>query len=208
MPEIDPDTTFARGILSAVEIGPCDHEPPFAWPALFGNDHPIEIEIGCGKGRFLVFAANGHPGVNFIGVERAGKYYRRAVAAVAKAGLANVRLMRVDGLDLLDRWVPAHSAARVHIYFPDPWPKKRHHKRRVFRPGLLDLAARALVESGEFRVATDHVEYGVMIRDLFAQDARFVAVDWAAMDELPTHYAAKWERDGRDIWRGCYRFTG
>ncbi len=191
----------------ALEIDPCATEPPFSWRELFGRDRPVELDIGCGKGLFLREAARLRPEHDFLGVERAGKYFRRAVACLERAGLANVRLLQADGLDVLARWVPPGSVTAIHILFPDPWPKRRHRKRRIFRPELLALARKALVLGGELQVATDHVEYGEAIRGLLAEHAHlFTPLPWPAQDgeHLPTNYARKWERLGRPLWWARY----
>jgi tRNA (guanine-N7-)-methyltransferase len=206
----DTDAASAGlGAFAANEVDPAAHHPPFDWVALFGNQQPVEIEIGCGKGRFLTQVAHRNPDVNYLGVEQAGKYYRKAVTRLSRAGLGNVRLMDADGFDLLlDRWIAPASIGHIHVYFPDPWPKKRHHKRRLFQDALLVMAARALPVGGEFRVATDHAAYGEIIRTLFAEHlARFEQVDWppGAPDQFATHYSLKWQRQGRSLWWGRYR---
>jgi tRNA (guanine-N7-)-methyltransferase len=197
------------GARDPIEIDPAQWTPPFAWPAVFGDAAPVELEIGCGKGMFLKEAARANSGTRYLGVERAGKFYRVAVRRLSRAGLSNVRMMRSDGLDVLARWVPSASLQVIHIYFPDPWPKKRHHKRRIFRPALLDLAVRSLVPGGEVRVATDDDAYGGVIRALFAGDARFAPQPWPeeAADRHPTNYALKWRRAGRPLWWARYRLN-
>lgn len=203
---LDPQP--AGPLLLPLEIDPTSQDPPLEWPALFGNDHPVEVEIGCGKGMFLREAARRDPRVSYLGVERAGRYYRKAVTRLTRAGLTNIRLMRADGLDVLERWVAPHSIAMLHILFPDPWPKKRHHKRRIFGPRLMQLAWQALRPGGEFRVATDHDPYGQLIREVFAQHAElFESLSWPqdSGDRLPTNYALKWLREGRALWWGRFR---
>jgi len=192
----------------SIEIDPTVQPPPFDWGALFADGHPVDVEIGSGKGMFLKEAARARADRNYLGVERAGRFYRIALDRLTRAGLTNVRLLRADGLDLLDRWIAPGSIRALHIYFPDPWPKKRHRKRRLFRPALLELAARALPVGAELFVATDHAEYGGTIRELLAAaPARFAPVAWPADDpeRLPTNYALKWRRAGRDLWWGRYR---
>lgn len=205
-PEIFPAALERPG--ASIEVDPTAVTPPFAWGALFANDHPVEVEIGSGKGMFLKESARAHPDRNYLGVERAGRFYRIALDRLARAGLTNVRLLRADGLDVLDRWIAPGSIQALHIYFPDPWPKKRHRKRRLFRPALLELAARALPGDAELLVATDHVEYGAAIRELLgAWQHRFAPIEWPADDpgRLPTNYELKWRRAGRALWWGRYR---
>ncbi|MFH1144838.1 MAG: tRNA (guanosine(46)-N7)-methyltransferase TrmB [Candidatus Eisenbacteria bacterium] len=195
------------GGRNPIEIDPGAWTPPFDWTRLFGTPGPVELEIGCGKGMFLKEAARAHPEIRYLGVERAGKFYRTAVCRLSRAGITSVRLMRADGLDVLARWIPPGSLETVHIYFPDPWPKKRHRKRRIFRPDLLELTSRALVPHGELRVATDDAAYACDIRALIAGDPRFRELPWPAeaADRHPTNYALKWTRAGRSLWWARYR---
>ncbi len=195
-------------ILSPIEIDPLAMEPPLEWARLFGNAHATEVEIGCGKGMFLHEVASRHGETNFLGVERAGKYYRKAVRRLVRTELPNVRLLRADGMDVLQRWITPRSIGALYVLFPDPWPKKRHQKRRLFRPEFLVLAHRALTPEGELRVATDHPEYGRAIRELLGSHGHlFEERSWAAdaPDRLPTHYALKWQRQGRALWWTRYR---
>ena len=200
----------ARAPRQPIEIEPLDWTPPFDWPALFGRSGPVELEIGCGKGMFLKEAARANADTLYLGVERAGKFYRVAVRRLSRARLDTVRLMRADGLDVLARWVAPATLRTIHVYFPDPWPKKRHHKRRVFRPALLDLAARALVVGGELRAATDDAPYAELVRTLLAADPRFTALPWPddAPDRYASNYELKWRRAGRTLWWGRYRLEG
>jgi len=189
-----------------VAVDPIAWDPPFDWSCLFGRAGRVEVELGSGKGMFLKEAARLHSETNYLGVERAGRYYQTALERLTRADATNVRLLRADGLDVLARWVAPHSISCLHVYFPDPWPKKRHHKRRIFRPALLALALRALAPAGEFRVATDHAAYAEVIRDLFTTESRFVPCPWGSHDaeRLPTNYALKWERAGRPLWWARY----
>jgi tRNA (guanine-N7-)-methyltransferase len=194
----------APGLL----IDPAGWTPPFDWGLLFGNAGPVEVEIGCGKGMFLKEAARAHPQVNYLGVERARKYLAVAQTRLERAGASNVRLLRADGLDVLSRWAGARTLRVIHIYFPDPWPKTRHHKRRIFGPALLSLAQRSLCPDGEIRLATDNAPYAEAIRDLFRAAAdRFGAVEWPDDDpeRFPTNYERKWLRAGRSLWWARYR---
>ncbi len=194
-----------------IDIDPTATLPPFRWEEVFANDHPIEVEIGCGKGMFLKEAAAANPQVNYLGVERALRFHRICRERLTRARLPNVRLLHADGLDLLNRWIPPRSVQTVHVYFPDPWPKKRHQKRRLFSPAFLDLVAQALTPRGELRLATDDEAYADVIRALLSADAqRFAPLDWAASaaDRFPTNYALKWNRLGRHLWWARYELHG
>ena len=195
-------------VPAPLEVDPVAWVPPFDWRALFGNEGPVELEIGCGKGMFLREIATANPAVNFLGVEREPMYYRKGAVRLTRTGLTNIRLMHADGLDVLTRWIAPASLRVLHILFPDPWPKKRHHKRRIFCPETLALAHRRLAPGGEFRVATDHEEYGTIIRELFeAHGELFEPLEWPAdaLDRHSTNYEQKWIRQGRHPWWARYR---
>src|SRR5208337_786872 len=151
-------------------------EAPFRWESLFGTEKPVELEIGSGKGLFLASAGSARPEHNFLGIELSRKYARLAAQRVLKSGLANVRVWPGDARPLLARWIPDASVRAVHVYFPDPWWKKRHKKRRVFTAALLASVVRLLEPGGELHVATDVDEYFDVIRTLVVAEPRLVAL--------------------------------
>ena len=189
-------------------------EAPVSWPAIFGDDHPVELEIGSGKGLFLANAATARPDRNFFGIELAKKYARRAADRVAKRGLTNVRVLPGDALLFMARYVPDASLAALHVYFPDPWWKARHKKRRVFGKPLVMDAERTLIPGAELHVVTDVLEYFGVIQDLMAEHPRFtiqpVPVPPEATHELDylTNFERKYRLEGRPIYRTLYRFEG
>ena len=124
------------------------------WRDVFGNDHPIEIEVGFGKGLFLVTSALAQPDVNFVGIEIMRKYQLFTATRMAKRGLKNVRLAKADARLLLRDRVAAGSVQAMHVYFPDPWWKKRHHKRRVFTAQFARECERVL-HGRPMHIATD-----------------------------------------------------
>src|SRR5437660_64494 len=126
---------------------------------LFGNDRRVVLEIGSGKGRFLISAAASQPDVNFIGIEKSLHYHRVIRDRVAKRGLTNVRLINHDAFLVLRDMLTDASVDEIHIYFPDPWPRKREQKRRIIRPEVLKEIARVLVPGGSGTYVTDHREY-------------------------------------------------
>ena len=148
-------------------------EAPISWSAIFGNDHPVELEIGSGKGLFLANAATARPDHNFFGIELGKKYARRAADRAAKRGLANVRVYPGDARHFMTRFVPDASLTALHVYFPDPWWKARHKKRRVFGPPLVLDAERTLIPGSELHVVTDVAEYFGVIQALMAEHPRF-----------------------------------
>jgi tRNA (guanine-N7-)-methyltransferase len=185
--------------------------PPISWPEIFGNDHPVELEIGSGKGLFLVNAASANPSHNFFGIELAKKYAWKAAERVAKRALANVRVLPGDALLFMARYVPPSSLRAVHVYFPDPWWKSRHKKRRVFaEPLVLDLE-RTLQLGGDLHVVTDVEDYFRVIRALIATHPRFQIQPEPApntpehdLDYL-TNFERKYRIEGRPIYRSHYR---
>jgi len=126
---------------------------------LFGRSGAVHVEIGSGKGTSLLAEAQSHPEINYFGIERANKYYRYAVDRMGRWGLNNVRLIRADAAELVEDYFPDASVSCFHIYFPDPWPKKRHHKRRFFCDENLAQLLRCLIPGGIINIATDHEDY-------------------------------------------------
>lgn len=188
-------------------------ETPVSWSSVFGNEHPVELEVGSGKGLFLANAAAANPGHNFVGIELARKYARRALGRVAVRRLENARVVAGDARLFLARFVPAASLQAVHVYFPDPWWKARHKKRRVFGEALVVDVERALVTGGELRVATDVEEYFGVIRALLAGHPCFheqpIAEPKAPEHDLDylTNFERKYRIEGRPIHRVHYRMS-
>jgi tRNA (guanine-N7-)-methyltransferase len=179
--------------------------------ALFGNDHPLELEIGSGRGLFLVNAGTACPDRNFLGVECDFKEARRAARRLQKRALPNVIIVGADARLFLPRWLPESCAAAMHVYFPDPWWKRRHKKRRIFTAEFVDQAARVLLSAGLLHVWTDVAEYMEVIRRLVDQHAAFAAVDPPA-ERAPRHdmdYQTSFERKKRKlgvpIHRACWQ---
>ena len=144
-------------LLQLADVG--DADPMLRWSEVFGCEKQVEIEIGIGKGRFLIDAALRREDVHYVGVEWAMKYVRMAHARCVRRGLFNVRFVRADAHEFVEFFVPARSVSAYHIYFPDPWPKKRHHKRRLIQPKLVHDLATLLRADGYLHLATDWVPY-------------------------------------------------
>ncbi|HEX4606832.1 MAG TPA: tRNA (guanosine(46)-N7)-methyltransferase TrmB, partial [Urbifossiella sp.] len=148
------------------------HPYPLDWPALFGNPNPVEVEVGMGKGLFLLTQAADRPAVNFFGIEVVRKYQLYATTRFAGRRLPNVKTTCADAKALFREFIAPASVAAVHVLFPDPWWKARHKKRRVFTPELAADVARALPVGGRLHVASDVAEYfGVMTGILRAMPA-------------------------------------
>src|SRR2546429_9222515 len=132
---------------------------PVRWPELFGNDRPVELEIGMGKGTFLTEQAKARPEVNFFGIEWANWFWRYASDRLRRNGCTNARTVRAEALFFLREHVPDASISVLHVYFPDPWPKKRHHKRRLVQEPFMLQAKRVLTPGGRLQIVTDHLGY-------------------------------------------------
>jgi tRNA (guanine-N7-)-methyltransferase len=174
---------------------------------LFGRSAPVHIEVGSGKGTFLTSQASQSPQINFFGIEWARKYCRLCVDRCAKKGLDNVRMIRADASDFLSRIIPESSVTCFHVYFPDPWPKIRHHKRRFLSPTNLPHLHRCLIEHGTIRFVTDDAKYFEDADRLFQSNIEF----WDRQEFIPlpgtlegelvgTNYERKYRVEGRPFY--------
>lgn len=182
--------------------------PDWNWLTLFGNDRPVELEVGVGKGTFLLNRARAHADRNFFGIEWASEFYRYAVDRMERWHVSNVRLMRTDASYFIREVCPRSSLHVMHVYHPDPWPKRRHHKRRLFQPRFVDAAAMCLVPGGVLRVQTDHAEYFEWLCPLLLghpqlEPASFDLED--ASGAIGSNFETKYLREGRSIYRLAVR---
>lgn len=150
--------------------------PPLNLADLFGNAHPVEVEVGSGRGLFLVNAGTHCPATNFLGIEYDFKEARRAARRLQKRALANVRVIGADARVVMANYLPERCAAALHVYFPDPWWKRRHKKRRIFNPEFLVHGARILKAGGLLHAWTDVEEYFRVITDLVSENPAFAAL--------------------------------
>lgn len=196
-----------RNATAVIDAAPGQHAPARAgleasafWSALFGNTAPVEIEVGSGDGTFLIAAAAGAPATNFLGIERSLAKSRRLVARVAAIARPSLRVLRADASCVLATIVPAVSVSAYHVYFPDPWPKRRHAPRRLFTAGLVAALGRTLVPGGRLFTATDVEPYARRIRTEVLADGRFeeCACD-ADHPGLTTAFARKYVAAGRTL---------
>lgn len=178
---------------------------PINWAELFGNDHPVEMEIGSGKGTFITEQAKARPEVNFFGIEYARWFWRYASDRLRRNKCMNARTVRAEAAYFLAEFVPDASIAVLHIYFPDPWPKKRHHKRRLIQPKFMPAVERILVPGGRLQVVTDHKDYFEQIEPA-VRGANFTVVDYnrpgSAGDGefVGTNFERKYQREGRPFY--------
>lgn len=132
---------------------------PIQWCELFGNDNPVELEIGMGKGTFITEQARARPEVNFFGIEWANWYWRYASDRLRRHNCINARTIRAEASFFLTEFVPDATLSVLHIYFPDPWPKARQQKRRLIQPKFMPVVQRVLKPGGRIQIVTDHKGY-------------------------------------------------
>lgn len=180
---------------------------PLAW---FASPGPLELEIGCGKGGFLLSRARANPHVRLLGIEWASKYYRYCADRMARWQLTNVRVMRTDAKLFFLRHLAPDCVSVLHLYHPDPWPKKRHHKRRLVQADFADAAVRSLRSGGKWLIQSDHEEYFQQIREVLDNHPQLAKVDWEDAETAPhpdwqgTNFEIKYAREGRSIFRVAY----
>ncbi|MEO7386281.1 MAG: tRNA (guanosine(46)-N7)-methyltransferase TrmB [Gammaproteobacteria bacterium] len=175
--------------------------------ATFGREAPCVLEIGFGNGDALVGTAAGSPERNFLGAEVHAPGVGHCLLAMERLGLTNVRLLMQDAVDILQDRLPPHSLAGVHLYFPDPWHKKRHHKRRLVQPDFVALLAGRLAPGGYFHVATDWPDYAAHIEAVMAGSSAFGPGPDLTTARPRTRFEARGERLGHQIWEVVYQRT-
>lgn len=146
-------------------------------PLEFDLSRPLEIEVGCGKGKFLTSRAKENPGCDFLGIERMLERVRLFDGKCSRGHIDNARVLRLEALYTFHYLLPAHHARRVYVFFPDPWPKKKHHSHRLFSPLFLNALWKRLETGGKIEFATDHAEYFKVVKECFAADKRFAPVE-------------------------------
>jgi tRNA (guanine-N7-)-methyltransferase len=202
LPKIDPTLDLSRHLGTVEQL--C--AATFDQQSLFGRVAPLEVELGSGKGLFLQNAAQGTPEHDFLGVELAVRYARFTAARLAKRGLSNAVAVQGDGLRLFREWIPPESLAAVHVYFPDPWWKARHHKRRVMNEAFLADVVRTLQPGGRLHFWTDVKEYFDASLELIAKTPLAgplpVAERPAEHDlDFRTHFERRTRLHGEAVWR-------
>ena len=145
-------------------------EAPLEPRAVFGRSAPLVLEIGSGMGETTAAIAAANPGTDFIAVEVHGPGVGSLLKRIDEQGLKNLRVIRHDALEVLAHMIPDGALAGIHLFFPDPWPKKRHHKRRLVQPAFAALAARKLAPGGLLHAATDWEDYARQIGEVLAAE--------------------------------------
>ena len=176
------------------------------WEAVFGRQAPHFAEVGFGDGQALLALAEAHPERDYIGIDVHSPGVGRLLAGLQARGLRNVRVFRADAVDVFERSVPDNSLEGICVWFPDPWPKKRHHKRRLIQPSFVSLMTPKLMAGGRLHLATDWMDYAhQMLKVLEAQEGLVNLAGHGhfstGIGERPaTRFARRGERLGHRVW--------
>ena len=179
---------------------------PLECPSIYDLSRPLEIEVGCGRGRFLTGRAAQNPDCEFIGVERMLERVHVFDGKTRRLGLTNAHVIRLEALYTFHYLLPEHHARTVYVFFPDPWPKKKHHSHRLFGPLFLNALWKRLEIGGKLEFATDHEEYFHTVEECFAGDARFERV--APMERGPeawTEFETLFRGQGLPIYSAAWK---
>lgn len=177
-----------------------------AWSRIFENDNPVIVEIGFGMGEALIEVARRLPNFNFFGIEVHKPGLGKTLAQIERLQLSNVRVIREDAVLVFRQMIAPESVSGIHVFFPDPWPKKRHHKRRLIKPGFPELVIPALPEGGYLYLTTDWDDYAAQIREVLDAhpELRRQAVD-APYARPETEFERKGRAQNHQIHELFYR---
>jgi tRNA (guanine-N7-)-methyltransferase len=175
---------------------------------IFKRKGPLVLEIGSGMGETTAAIALAHPEADFIAVEVHGPGVGSLLNRVEKEKLPNLRIVRHDAVEVLERMVPDGALAAVHLFFPDPWPKKRHHKRRLVQPSFVQLIKEKLSAGGIVHLATDWPDYAAQIEAVFSENAFFEKAQAGLMERPATKFETRGRRLGNPIRDLYFRRRG
>jgi tRNA (guanine-N7-)-methyltransferase len=178
---------------------------PSTSATLFGNERPLELEIGSGKGTFLLAESGARPEVNFLGIEYARRYWIFAADRLRRAERTNARVVLAEASAFVRDFIESESLSAIHVYFPDPWPKTRHHRRRLLQLPFLEELASKLKPGARLSIVTDHQEYFAQI-EASVRRSPLVEVDFAATraalesEVVGSNFERKYRREGRNLY--------
>jgi tRNA (guanine-N7-)-methyltransferase len=179
---------------------PADHFRRAQLTDLFPSPAPLELDLGCGDGAFLLAMAARHPDRHFLGTERLLGRIEKVSRAIARAGLTNCRILRLESLYAVKMLLPIGCANVVHIGFPDPWPKRHHQERRLFQDEFMVALHQVLAPGGEVRIKTDDRPYFQWIEKVIARAPGFERVEWTEEEGYPrTDFEAHFLAQGLPI---------
>lgn len=164
---------------------------------------PVEVDLGCGDGSFLIAMAKQYPERDFLGVERLLGRVRKVCKKITRQTLPNARVLRLDSRYVVEWLLPEATVSRIHLLCPDPWPKAKHHRRRLIQTDFLEAVHRALIPGGEFLFMTDHEEYFEWATEIFTAYGRFESLAWEEDTFFypKTDFQELWESEGKSMFR-------
>ena len=175
---------------------------PLDLSQIFGRSAPLEVDLGCGDGTFLAALAERNPDRNFLGVDRMAGRMRAASRNIGESGLRNARVVQFEILDAVQQLLAPELVDVCHLMFPDPWPKRRHHRERVVTPEFLRAIARALKPQGELRIATDQADYFTVMQQVVRQSPFLSEIKATPEGTVPsTTFEARFRERGAEIYR-------
>jgi len=198
-------------ISSPLFIDLKDATEPIIWSEVFGNNNPLALEIGCGIGDFIAKTALENPGINFIAIDYYNKGCDKTCRRLEKLAVSNVRVLRVEAREFITERIPPGSLTALYINCPDPWPKKRHRKRRLVNSGFMDFIRDYLQPGADFFFATDFDDYGLDVAEMMGERSDYVnmlAPDLYRFDLEGYHrskYMLKFMEEGKPIHFVHYR---
>ena len=185
-------------------------EEPLDLETVFGRSRPRLLDIGFGDGEALLTAAANNPEIDYLGVEVHDPGVGHLLLLLERADLSNVRIIKRDVVEVLGSMLGDASLAGVNLFFPDPWPKKRHHKRRLVQPSIAHEFARVIETGGRLHIATDWQDYAEHVRDVIAASGAFAAVSTTELEtdaaslRPPTKFERRGQRLGHSVWDLLY----
>lgn len=187
----------------AGELVPVDYFRELGHAEVCREGRPLEVDLGCGDGSFLMEMAECHPERDFLGVERLLGRVRKVCRKATRRRLENARVLRLESRYVVEWLLPAASVSRLHLLCPDPWPKVRHHRRRLVQVEFLDAVRRVLEPGGEFLFMTDHEEYFLWAEEKVAAFGGFERLAWDEDSFFypKTDFQQLWESEGKSMWR-------
>jgi tRNA (guanine-N7-)-methyltransferase len=197
-----PFNTLQRPALAG-EFVPADYFRKLERDEICRGERPLEVDLGCGDGAFLMGMAQEFPERDFLGVERLLGRVRKVCKKLTRRNLGNARVLRLESGYTTEWLLPESSVSRLHLLCPDPWPKLRHHRRRLVQLGFLESVRQALVPGGEFLFMTDHEEYFQWAVDKVAEFGKFEQLEWTEDSFFypKTDFQIQWEAEGKSMWR-------
>lgn len=190
-----------------MQLVPSDYFKKLPKEELFAEiDKPLEIDLGCGDGSFLVAMALKYPEKNFLGVERLLGRVRKVLRKSEENSLSNLKVLRLELSYTIEWLLPDHCASRIHLLFPDPWPKKKHHKRRLINESFCEALVKILNQDGDFLFKTDHEEYFEESMKTLQNFSLLDHIPWDNQNYYPvTDFERIWNNVGKRIYTARYK---